>query len=107
MPKRIQPPFDVKSFMEHGDQFHFNMIIIRKQPEDEFPMLVTPWVVSAAFALEVYFKVLAHLERKLLPLKTHNLLHLFEDISAQSQMKIEAEWTTQHLPRAFSDHSGS
>lgn len=33
MPKRIDPPFDLKSFMAHGDQFHLNMMLIGRQPK--------------------------------------------------------------------------
>lgn len=99
MPKRIDPPFDLKSFMAHGDQFHLNMMLIGRQPNHVFPSLATPFVASAAFALEIYFKVLANIERHLLPLKTHNLLHLFNDMIGETRDRLERRWTNECLPK--------
>lgn len=85
--------------MEHGDQFHFAMTIFGRQGDADFPNLATPFVTCASFALEAYFKVLANIERRLLPLHTHNLKHLFADISDASQRRLEAEWSATALPR--------
>jgi len=99
VPKRVDPPFDAKSIMQHGDQFHATMRLIGAQGDPEFANFATPFVACAAFALEVYLKVLTNIERKLPPLKTHNLLHLFQDISAETQAYLDFQWTDEALPK--------
>lgn len=98
MAKRVDPPFDVASLMEHGDQFHYAMTKLGDAENPEFPMLATPFVVCASFALECYFKVLTNIERNLMPLKTHDLKHLFADFSLKTQTQLAEEWVAKVLP---------
>ena len=104
MPKRVDPPFDVKGLMQQGDQFLHAMHLFGQQTNDEFAKVATPFVVCSSFALEAYLKVLTYIEKNLRPLKTHNLRDLFFDISPESQVILEEKWTKEALPKIMRHH---
>lgn len=98
MPKRIEGQFDAKSFMELGDQFFHAVRVLSAVPGPQKVLAATPVITSSAFTIEIYFKLLTHIERNLMPLKTHHLLHLFNDLTDATRDEIEQTWTTHELP---------
>jgi hypothetical protein len=98
MPKRVQGKVDPKSMFRRGASFHNASVFLNNQPMQVLAQMTFAWVTCQAFACEAFLKVLTQLERRLSPLETHHLRHLFNDISPETQGRIRAEWTDKCLP---------
>ena len=90
--------------MQKGDSFLFATQLLERQLTGR-SFAAFALVVNSAFAAEVYLKVLTIIERKLKPLKTHNLEHLFKDIGSYSQKLIRETWDRDFLPDMQKDYS--
>lgn len=90
--------------MQKGDSFLYAVQTLERQGVGR-SVAGFALVVNSAFASEVYLKVLALIERNLRPLMTHNLEHLFKDISPETQRIIKDIWERDYLPGLQKDYS--
>lgn len=104
MPKRVEEDVDPEAFMQKGDSFLFATKVLGQQGMGR-SIAGFALVVNSAFASEVYFKVLTIVERKMKPLRTHDLVHLFKDVGAETQEFIRETWERDFLPDLQKDYS--
>lgn len=99
MPKRgARVSYDVSalSLFEKGDSFFEAGALLGSVPDD-YPKHQFAHVTCFAFALEAWLKVIAIEQKKVSPLRTHDLLELFDDIPSEAQQLIEETWKVKCL----------
>ena len=70
---------------------------IGRHPAPIVAPMAFAYITVHAFTCEAFLKVLTLLEKKLPPLETHNLRHLFNDVSEETQERIRRTWEERHL----------
>jgi hypothetical protein len=83
---RVSP----ESVFEQAVGFHRALRILMEKKDS--PELVPPVCALAAFTIELMFKCLICIERGSPP-HGHDLLALFDDVSAPTRKRLEAKWT--------------
>jgi len=99
MPSKPKPPShspQPKDVYTHALWFLGTEAFLRRQIDADaslMPMLQYPGMVICAFAAELFLKCLILLEGGT-PKNTHNLLTLFEQLSAKHRALVERHWDT-------------
>lgn len=84
--KRLGYDLNISAWFGRASAFHF---AFSRMPELS---LLPANIVSCSFSIETYFKTLKAIEGGDRPLKEHNLLCLFNDISDDSKGALERAW---------------
>lgn len=97
MAKRVAGRVDLKSLVQKAESFHFACKVI----EAHGPGRVVAGfalVVNSAWTCEAFMKALTLAERKLNPLGSHNLRHLFEDMGDETRAEVQERFEKELLP---------
>lgn len=97
MGKRVQKMPDLPSLIQKGESFRYACQIIQSHTPGRV-IAGFALVTNNAFAAEAYLKCLTMIERKLKPLQTHNLMHLFRDLSSEAQQQLGERFERELLP---------
>ena len=85
--KRLGHDINVESWFQRGSNFYIAYLRLMREPQ-----LMLQAIVLCAFVIETYLKILKAVEGEARPLKEHNLLDLFDDLSDASKDAMDAHW---------------
>ena len=97
MPKRVSAHVDLPSLLQKAESFTFACRVIEAHGAGRV-VAGFALVTNSAFACEAFMKALTLAERRLAPLETHNLKHLFFDLTEQTRSQIEKRFEDEILP---------
>jgi len=94
MQKSSKPQRGAVWIYMNAERYRIAYIILRTAANNDSyttSIIAPPSMVLAAFANELYFKCLLHLQNGSTP-QTHNLKALFRDLATQTRQRIEQLW---------------
>jgi hypothetical protein len=98
MGKRVSGHVDLKSLIQKAESFDFACKVIQAHGPGRV-VAGFALVVNSAWTCEAFMKALTLAERRLNPLETHNLRHLFDDMSDDAQAEVQERFEIEILPK--------